>query len=208
MVFGLRLPRIPDTLAPYWIKQKRMGHRLSKITTRTGDDGTTGLADGSRYPKDHPKVALLGELDELNSALGWLRTQALPAEADALLAEVQQRLFDLGGAVALSAAAPGPLDERTVATLEQALRDWNDCLPPLREFILPGGTPAAAICHLARAICRRVERQWVSTHRLETLHPHGLHYLNRLSDLLFVLARHLNQQAQQAEAQWRGWDHA
>lgn len=183
-----------------------MGHRLSRITTRTGDDGTTGLADGSRYPKDHPRIALLGELDELNSAVGMVRAQPLPPEVAEVLAEIQQRLFDLGGEVALPVAT-GRLDAGAVAALEQALQTWNAALPPLREFILPSGTPAAAASHLARAICRRVERHWVSVQRQDTLNPHGLHYLNRLSDLLFILARHLNRQAQHAEPQWRGWSH-
>ncbi len=181
-----------------------MSHRLSRITTRSGDDGHTGLADGVRLAKDHPRIIALGELDELNSALGLARAGGLPQELDAVLAEVQQRLFDLGGELALPAAA-GRLSEAEVLVLEQHLRSWNAELPPLREFVLPGGTPAAAATHLARAICRRAERAWVSLHHVEPLNPQGLHYLNRLSDILFVMARRLNQMAQQLEPQWRGW---
>jgi len=133
-----------------------MGHRLSKITTRTGDKGETGLGDGSRVSKDHARVAALGEIDELNSALGVLLAEELPAEIRGALAEVQQDLLDLGGE--LSIPGHSLVKPEKVAALEAQLEAWNRELPPLKEFILPGGSRAAAAAHLARTICRRAER--------------------------------------------------
>lgn len=169
-----------------------MGHRLTQIATRTGDDGTTGLADGRRVGKDHLRIQALGEVDELNSTLGLLLTEALPEPLRGQLTEVQQQLFNLGGELAIPGASL--LDEGAVAALDEALAGHNASLPPLREFILPGGTRAAALAHVARTVARRAERSVVSLGREEPLNAAPRQYLNRLSDLLFVLARVLNHQ--------------
>ena len=178
-----------------------MGNRLSKIVTRTGDDGTTGLADGQRVPKDSARIEAFGAIDELSCAIGVLRaTRAVPADVIALLLEVQHDLFDLGGELAI----PGSVLVRApqVARLEAQVEHWNADLPALREFVLPGGDPAAAACHMARAICRRAERRCWTLTRTEPLGPHALLYLNRLSDLLFVLSRVLARAAG-GEVLWR-----
>lgn len=178
-----------------------MGNRLSRITTRTGDDGTTGLGDGSRVAKDCPRVTLLGEVDELNSHLGVLLGETLNDSVRAQLVETQHDLFDLGGEMAM----PGhqAIGEKQVLRLEAWLAGMNAELAPLREFILPGGCRAAALAHVARAVTRRAERQAVTLARTETLSPHAVHYLNRLSDALFVLARSLNAAAGQPDVLWR-----
>lgn len=178
-----------------------MGNRLSKIYTRTGDQGDTGLGDGTRVPKDHGRVEAFGTVDELNSVLGLLLTHELPEPVRACLVEVQHRLFDLGGELSI----PGHvmLEEASVTELEQILDGFNAALPPLKEFILPGGTAAAATCHLARAVCRRAERRLVSLLREEEVNPVAVRYLNRLADLLFVMARHLNQAAGVPDVLWR-----
>lgn len=178
-----------------------MGNRLTRIYTRTGDDGETGLGDGSRLSKCSPRIEAIGEVDELNCALGVLLAKALPeAVRDALVA-IQHDLFDLGGEL----AAPGVqlLAPGRVAWLEQTIDRFNAHLPPLKEFILPGGGEAAAVCHLARAVCRRAERRLVGLDREETLRPVLLEYVNRLSDLLFVLGRVLAREAGQGEVLWR-----
>jgi len=179
-----------------------MGNRLSKIYTRTGDDGTTGLGDGSRVPKDSVRVEAYGTVDELNSAVGVLLAVAgLPPAISACLTEVQQQLFDLGGELCI----PGhrAVSASQVTQLEQALDAFNDPLPPLKEFILPGGGPAAAACHLARTIARRAERRVWTLARAEAVSPEVAKYLNRLSDLLFVLARVLARHESGAEVLWR-----
>jgi cob(I)alamin adenosyltransferase len=179
-----------------------MGNRLSKIVTRTGDDGTTGLADGTRVPKDSARIEACGAVDELNSAIGvLLASPGLPAPMAAQLLDIQHDLFDLGGELAI----PGSilLREAQVDGLEALVESWNADLPPLREFVLPGGGVAASNCHLARSICRRAERRCWALTRAEPLGPHALRYLNRLSDLLFVLARVLARQAQGSEVMWR-----
>ena len=178
-----------------------MGHRLSKITTRTGDKGETGLGDGSRVPKDHPRVAALGDVDELNSALGVLLAEKLPEEIRAALAPVQQDLLDLGGELSI----PGHtlLKPGRIETLEQHLESWNKQLPPLKEFILPGGSRAAAAAHLARTVCRRAERSVVALARKDKVSEGARQYLNRLSDLLFVAGRTLNSAAGVGDVQWR-----
>jgi cob(I)alamin adenosyltransferase len=168
-----------------------MGQRLTRIATRTGDGGATGLADGRRVPKDHPRIHALGEVDELNSFIGLLRAERLPSDIDALLADVQQRLFDLGGELALPARAVLP--DTAVPQLDAWLQSYNDHLPPLAEFILPGGTRPAALTHVCRAVCRRAERALVALHQTEPLRDAPRQYLNRLSDLLFVLTRVLGQ---------------
>jgi cob(I)alamin adenosyltransferase len=179
-----------------------MGNRLSKIYTRTGDDGTTGLGDGSRVTKDNARVEAYGTVDELNSVIGLLlAVPKLPQKVTACLTEVQHELFDLGGELCI----PGHTLIRAehVAQLERALDEFNEKLPPLKEFILPGGGPAAAACHLARTVARRAERRVCSLARSESVSPELVRYLNRLSDLLFVLARVLARHERGTEVLWR-----
>ena len=179
-----------------------MGNRLSKIYTRTGDDGTTGLGDGSRVPKENPRVEAYGAVDEANSAIGVvLSVAALPPPVISCLTEVQHDLFDLGGELCIPGARM--IDAARVERLETELDGFNEALPPLKEFILPGGGPAAAACHVARAVCRRAERRCWSLARAETVSPETLKYLNRLSDLLFVLARVLARHEKGSEVIWR-----
>jgi cob(I)alamin adenosyltransferase len=177
-----------------------MGKRLTRIYTRTGDDGTTGLADGSRVAKDSARIAAIGEVDELNSALGLLLAEPLPQSVSAALGSVQHDLFDLGGE--LSVPGHGIIGESHVARLERELDALNERLPPLEDFILPGGSRGAAAAHLARAVCRRAERALVTLARDEAVPPLLLHYLNRLSDLLFVAARALNHEAGRGDVLW------
>ncbi|MGB8327604.1 MAG: cob(I)yrinic acid a,c-diamide adenosyltransferase, partial [Steroidobacteraceae bacterium] len=165
-----------------------MGNRLSRIYTRTGDDGTTGLGDGTRVVKDDARVEAYGTVDELNSSLGVLLAVAhVPPTIAAVLTEIQHDLFDLGGELCI----PGHrvMTAERVTALERALDRFNDPLPPLKDFILPGGGPAAAACHLARTICRRAERRVWTLAARAAVNPEAAKYLNRLSDLLFVLAR-------------------
>jgi cob(I)alamin adenosyltransferase len=179
-----------------------MGNRLSKIYTRTGDDGTTGLGDGSRVPKDDPRVEAYGCVDECNSAIGVvLAVAGLPVEVRDVLTRVQHELFDLGGELCI----PGhrAIQAGQVSGLEQALDAFNEQLPPLKEFILPGGGTAAAACHLARTICRRAERRCWTLARSQTVAAEPLKYLNRLSDLLFVIARVLARQESDSEVLWK-----
>jgi cob(I)alamin adenosyltransferase len=179
-----------------------MGNRLSRIYTRTGDDGTTGLGDGSRVPKDSARVEAYGTVDELNSVIGvLLAVPGLPPAVSACLTEVQQELFDLGGELCI----PGHtlIRPEHVARLEKSLDEFNDPLPPLKEFILPGGGPAAAACHLARTVARRAERRVWTLAKAESFSPEVAKYLNRLSDLLFVLARVLARHERGAEVLWR-----
>lgn len=178
-----------------------MGHRLSKIYTRTGDDGTTGLGDGTRVPKDHARVEAFGTVDELNSVIGLLLTEPLPDRIRACLTEVQNALFDLGGE--LSIPGYNLITEQSITALEDILDELNSGLPPLKEFILPGGTRAGALCHLARAVCRRTERRVFTLLKQTGTRHFSLAYLNRLSDLLFVMARSLNKAAGEPETQWR-----
>jgi cob(I)alamin adenosyltransferase len=178
-----------------------MANRLSKITTRTGDDGTTGLGDGSRIHKSALRVVVLGDIDELNSTLGLLLTETLPATTGARLTRIQNQLFDLGGEVCI----PGyrVITETQVTYLDAAIRELNDVLPPLKEFILPGGSRAAAICHVARTIARRAERSLAALAVEEKMSEFALQYLNRLSDLLFIQARTLNREAGIADVLWQ-----
>jgi cob(I)alamin adenosyltransferase len=179
-----------------------MGNRLSRIYTRTGDDGTTGLGDGSRVPKDSARVEAYGTVDELNSVVGvLLAVPGLPPQVSDRLTGVQHELFDLGGELCI----PGHqlIRAEQVARLEQALDGFNEDLPPLKEFILPGGGPATAACHLARAVARRAERRAWTLARAETVNPELLKYLNRLSDLLFVVARVLARHERGAEVLWK-----
>lgn len=179
-----------------------MGHRLSRIVTRTGDDGTTGLADGQRVHKDSSRIEACGTIDELNCALGILLSDAtLPDDIADCLVESQHELFDLGGELAI----PGSqvIGAQQVDRLEAQLERLLEGLPPLKEFVLPGGGTAAASCHLARAICRRTERRLWALARHEQVGPEALKYLNRLSDLLFVMARVLARAATGSEVLWR-----
>jgi cob(I)alamin adenosyltransferase len=178
-----------------------MANRLSKIYTRTGDDGTTGLADGSRVRKDGPRIEAMGAVDELNSALGMLLTEELPARMSATLTGVQHDLFDLGGE--LSVPGHAVVSESHVARLERELDALNEELPALKDFVLPGGSRAAAAAHVARAACRRAERSLVGLTRTESAPPLLLQYLNRLSDLLFVAARALNRYAGRDDVLWQ-----
>lgn len=168
-----------------------MGYRLSRITTRTGDDGSTGLAGNIRVRKDHPRVETMGEVDELNCQIGLLLAETLPDGIRALLTRVQQHLFDLGGELAKPEFTG--ITEAKLAALDEAMEHHNSALPPLQEFVLPGGNRAAALAHVCRAVCRRTERHAVTLAGSEPVSPLLIQYLNRLSDLLFVLARVLNQ---------------
>jgi len=167
-----------------------MGKRLSKIATRTGDDGTTGLGDGSRTDKDSSRVHAMGEVDELNSMIGYMLTEELPKAVRADLVAIQHDLFDLGGELCI----PGfeNVVDAQLVRLDEALERYNADLPRLEEFILPGGNRAASIAHLCRTICRRAERSVVALARTEEVRPTCRQYLNRLSDLMFVLARTIN----------------
>ena len=179
-----------------------MGNRLSKIYTRTGDDGTTGLGDGARVPKDGARVEAYGTVDELNSCIGVLLAVAgLPDEVRDCLTELQHELFDLGGELCI----PGQLviQAQQVSRLESELDRFNAALPALKEFNLPGGGPAAAACHIARAVARRAERRVWTLARAEPVNPEVTKYLNRLSDLLFVLARVLARHEKGSEVLWR-----
>ena len=178
-----------------------MGHRLSKIVTRTGDAGTTGLGDGSRVAKDSPRIEAIGAVDELNSVLGVLLAEALPENVRACLVEVQHDLFDLGGELSI----PGyhAVREAHAIRLEEAVEGFNVDLPPLKEFILPGGSRAASLAHVARTTCRRAERALVHLGASAEVGPPLRKYLNRLSDLLFVLARVLNRVAGGKDVMWR-----
>ena len=182
-----------------------MGHRLSKIYTRTGDNGTTGLGDGSRTGKDDPRVEAFGTVDELNSYIGLLLSQTQPEEIRNLLIGIQHDLFDLGGDISV----PGreALSQDYVTRLEQSLDSLNEKLSPLKEFILPGGSQNAAICHIARTVCRRAERRIITLSRTETISAVTIRYINRLSDLLFVLARYFNLIQGQSDVMWQPGRH-
>lgn len=167
-----------------------MSNRLTQIATRTGDDGTTGLGDGSRVPKDHLRVQALGDVDELNSSIGVILAEPLPDAVRELMVTIQHELFNLGGELSI----PGYtlLKTDAVLRLDEALAEHNAALPRLKEFILPAGTRSAALAHVSRTIARRAERSLVHLGTTEAVHATARQYLNRLSDLLFVLARVLN----------------
>ncbi|MDP3859526.1 MAG: cob(I)yrinic acid a,c-diamide adenosyltransferase [Stagnimonas sp.] len=177
-----------------------MGHRLSKIVTRTGDAGETGLATGDRISKTHARVDAMGHVDELNCCLGLLLVVELPEPVRAALSPCQHELFNLGGELSMPPAAL--ITEAHVVRLDQALVDLNESLPPLKEFVLPGGGEAAARAHLARAVARRVERALWVLNAQEPVNIHGLHYTNRLSDLLFVCCRVLAR-GEAGEVSWK-----
>ncbi|QBQ54908.1 cob(I)yrinic acid a,c-diamide adenosyltransferase [Nitrosococcus wardiae] len=177
-----------------------MGHRLSKIYTRTGDQGTTGLGNQQRVPKDHPRVEAIGTIDELNALLGLLLAHPLPTPLHQAITSIQHQLFDLGGELSIPPAHIIEADQ--VQALERQLDTLNEKLPPLKEFILPGGAIAASLCHLARVTCRQAERRLVTLSKEEAINPESLKYLNRLSDLLFVMARELNRAEGVTEILW------
>jgi cob(I)alamin adenosyltransferase len=178
-----------------------MGHRLSKIVTRTGDAGTTGLGDGSRVAKDSVRIIAIGEIDELNSTLGLLLSEPLPEVVAACLTSVQHDLFDLGGELSI----PGytSVTDAHISRLEEAVESFNADLGALKEFILPGGTRAAATAHVARTVCRRAERALVHMSATAPVSEAARRYLNRLSDLLFVVARTLNRAAGRDDVLWQ-----
>lgn len=182
-------------------ESERKGNRLSKIVTRTGDAGTTGLGDGSRTTKDSLRIDAIGEVDELNSGLGVLLCEEMPEKIRAALLDVQNDLFDLGGELCL----PGMnvMKDVQVARLEQLADDFNADLPMLKEFILPGGTRAASLAHLSRTVCRRAERAMVRLHNAEPLSEAARRYINRLSDLLFILGRALNRAGGRGDVLWQ-----
>jgi cob(I)alamin adenosyltransferase len=178
-----------------------MGHRLSRIVTRTGDAGTTGLADGTRVGKDDARIAAIGEIDELNSTVGLLLAEDIPSALRNVLTAIQHDLFDLGGELSL----PGhtAVSDAHVLRLEAAVEALNVDLAPLKEFILPGGVRAAAIAHVARTVCRRAERSLVHLAAMSPIGDPARRYVNRLSDLLFVVARNLNRAAAHGDVQWQ-----
>ena len=178
-----------------------MGNRLSQIATRTGDDGSTGLGDGSRTRKDSLRIAALGDVDELNSFIGLLVTEPMPEDMRAALSGIQHDLFDLGGELCI----PGfeNVSDAQVVRLDELLARYNADLPRLQEFILPGGARAAAYAHVARTVCRRAERAIVALGHEETVRPVCRQYVNRLSDLMFVLARVLNRYAGGSDVLWQ-----
>ncbi len=178
-----------------------MGNRLSKIYTRTGDTGSTGLGDGSRISKDSARIEAIGDVDELNCTVGMVLALPLRPSINQVLTEVQHKLFDLGSELSV----PGwqRMEAGDIEWLEQTLDEFNAELPALKEFILPGGGPASAACHLARAVCRRAERRVITLAQAETLNPNAQRYLNRLSDLLFVLCRVLARDEGGSEVLWR-----
>ena len=167
-----------------------MANRLSEIATRTGDDGTTGLGDGSRVPKDHLRVHAMGDVDELNSQIGVLLAEPLPADIREVLITIQHELFNLGGELCMPGYELLKMD--AVLRLDEALAHYNAALPRLKEFILPAGTRSAAIAHVCRTVARRAERAVVTLAATEAINAAPRQYLNRLSDLLFVLSRVLN----------------
>ncbi|HXZ95447.1 MAG TPA: cob(I)yrinic acid a,c-diamide adenosyltransferase [Burkholderiales bacterium] len=169
-----------------------MGHRLTKIYTRTGDNGSTSLGDGTRIGKDSLRIEVIGEIDELNSSIGILLAENLPPEVRACLTDMQHDLFDLGGELCM----PGhvAITQGQVERLEKTLDSFNTDLPPLKEFILPGGSRSASLAHLARTVCRRAERSLVKLSKSEKVSELSRNYINRLSDLLFVIGRVLNRE--------------
>jgi cob(I)alamin adenosyltransferase len=177
-----------------------MANRLTKIVTRTGDDGTTGLGDGTRVGKDAPRVQAMGDIDELNSSLGCVLAEELPPNVATALSAVQNDLFDLGGEICIPGRSA--LWDAHLEEIDRRIEELREPLPVLREFVLPGGTRAAAMCHLARAICRRAERSLVALGRVEGVSELSIRYMNRLSDLLFLAARSINAAATQAETLW------
>jgi cob(I)alamin adenosyltransferase len=177
-----------------------MGNRLTQIATRTGDDGSTGLGDGTRVAKDSARVTAYGTVDEANCAIGLVLACDIPDDIRQVLVSVQHQLFDLGGELCIPGHAA--IHDADIDRLEAQLDGFNADLPPLKDFILPGGGLPAAHCHLARTICRRAERETVTLSHHDAVRPQAIRYLNRLSDLLFVLARVLARASGHGETTW------
>ena len=178
-----------------------MGHRLTKIYTKTGDHGTTGLGDGNRIKKNDPRMEVIGDIDELNCNVGVLLSEDLPKEVSNLLLRIQNCLFDLGGELSI----PGSeiIKKEIINVIEEKIDEYNATLPPLKEFILPRGDRKTAYSHLCRGVCRRAERKLVGLKQLEEVRPESLKFLNRLSDYFFVLARQLNLKSSVEEIMWK-----
>ncbi|MBX2849305.1 MAG: cob(I)yrinic acid a,c-diamide adenosyltransferase [Acidiferrobacterales bacterium] len=178
-----------------------MGNRLSKIYTKTGDDGTSGLADGARLPKNHARMEAMGSVDELNSVIGLMICKLPNEDLEKAYTEIQHDLFNIGGEISM----PGHsfITEEKVANLELRIDKMNESISPLKDFILPGGSEAASICHIARATARRAERDLVTLHQAEPISDTTRSYINRLSDLLFVTARIINKSVGKADVLWR-----
>lgn len=178
-----------------------MGNRLSKLYTRTGDDGTSGLSGGTRVAKNDARMHAMGSVDELNSCLGLLICKLDDDELTHLLTGIQHDLFNIGGEISM----PGHsfIDSNKVTALEKLIDQFNEAVEPLKEFILPGGSEAASVCHMARSIARRAERDIVTLHLLEPVCDTTRQYLNRLSDLLFVMARVINRRLGQTDVLWK-----
>jgi cob(I)alamin adenosyltransferase len=183
-----------------------LANRLSKIYTKTGDTGTTGLGDGTRVAKDSLRVHAIGDVDELNSVIGLMLTEPISTKIRDFLTHIQHDLFDMGGELCMPGHAM--IKPERVTALENVLDAWNDTLSPLKEFILPGGSRAAAYCHLARTVCRRAERQMIALNSTEKITAISLQYINRLSDLLFVLCRILNKDAGVPDVLWNNTNKA
>ncbi len=183
------------------LKRKIMGYRLSKIFTRGGDKGSTGLGDGSKTSKFSDRIVALGAIDELNSMIGLMLTESLPPKINKILTVVQHHLFNLGGEISM----PGHkiILKNDVLELEEIITSYNKDLPPLKEFILPGGSRAAAFCHMARTICRRSEQAIFKLNAKDPINAHSLQFINRLSDLLFVLARVINKHKKVKDVFWK-----
>lgn len=177
-----------------------MGNRLSSIYTKTGDDGSTGLANGDRVDKSNIRIEVMGNIDELNCLIGVIEASDIPNDISGYLLNIQHRLFDIGGEI----ATPGNATNAPENTerLEELIDAYNEDLPALKEFVLPGGSLSASLCHMARSVCRRCERSFVELSHSEYVNPESLRYINRLSDLLFVLARTLNQGKKGKEILW------
>lgn len=182
-------------------KENQMGNRLSKLATKTGDDGTTGIGGNTRLDKDSARIEAIGTVDELNSAIGMTTSQPLDEQIATVLNEIQHRLFDLGGELAMPDYTL--IEEKHVLQLDEWLAEFNELLPPLKEFVLPKGGFATTSCHLARTICRRAERRIVTLSRSDDINANVRIYLNRLSDLLFVFCRLLARNDDQNEEMWR-----
>ena len=178
-----------------------MGNRLSKLATKTGDDGTTGIASNQRLAKDSARIEAIGTVDELNASIGMVCSQPISKSIAEVLTEIQHRLFDLGGELAMPDYQL--VEEKHIEQLDQWLDQFNELLPPLKEFVLPKGDLATTSCHLARTICRRAERRVVTLGREDAINQRARIYLNRLSDLLFVFCRLLARADNKIEEMWR-----
>lgn len=178
-----------------------MAKRISKVVTRTGDDGSTGLADGSRIAKASARIECIGDIDELNSLLGLLQAEEIDPAFASILQDIQNMLFNIGAELSLPQSSL--IESNSVTRMDEWIEQFNSDLPPLKEFILPGGNRAASVCHLARAVCRRCERQLFHLSESEAVNRHSTTYINRLSDLLFILARLLARKGGGNEIYWR-----